>query len=189
MALTLVVEDGTGLSNSNSYVSVSEADAYNDAHIERTLWAALSTADKEAALAMATRVIDESYQFNGSKNGTSQALQWPRRDARNPDDDDTVYPVTLSYRDNEFPNDEIPKLLKNATIQLAREFVLSTGKGDTVSGFHQGVGIKKVELSEFVSVEFDKSDKRHTIPQHVMIILSKLGRPLFGNRMVQMIRA
>jgi len=186
MALTLVVEDGTGLSNSNSYVSVAGADSYNDAHVSRTAWTALSTGDKEAALAMATRVIDESYQFNGFKNSDSQALQWPRRDAPDPDQDDTVFPRSLSIRANEFNENEIPGLLEQATIELAREYVLTS---DAASGFSNGAGIKEVSIDGFTKVVFDKSDIKQSIPRQVNIILSKLGCPLFGGGTFNLVRS
>lgn len=38
MAATFVVEDGTGLSAANSYLSVADADQYNDDHNEDVLW-------------------------------------------------------------------------------------------------------------------------------------------------------
>ena len=38
MAATFVVEDGTGLSNANSYISVADADTYNDNHNADSSW-------------------------------------------------------------------------------------------------------------------------------------------------------
>jgi hypothetical protein len=185
MALTLVVEDGTGLTNSNSYVSVAEADTYNDGHVANTAWSALTTAQKEEAIVMATRVIDGEYQFNGFKKLISQALQWPRRDAKDPDRDDSVFPTTLSSRANEFPEDEIPVLLKNATIELAREYVLT---GDTASGFHEGAGIAEVEIDGFTKIVFNKTDIKATMPRHVITMLSKLGFKI-GSGSFNLVRA
>src|SRR3954453_999453 len=85
MALVLIKEDGTGLANANTYAVVADGDAYHEAHLYATAWTAGSTPNKEAALAMATRLIDEEFQFNGFRVSNAQALQWPR--ARCPDPD------------------------------------------------------------------------------------------------------
>ncbi len=75
--MALVVEDGTGLANAESYVSV----AYADQHCVRfghASWAALTETAKEVALRKATRYIDGRYRFLGRKLFEIQALQWPR---------------------------------------------------------------------------------------------------------------
>jgi hypothetical protein len=80
--VALVVEDGTGLSTAESYVSVADCSTYCTA---RGLTFATGTdANKEAALRRATAYIDGAYgaRFIGARrNGRSQALQWPRIDA------------------------------------------------------------------------------------------------------------
>jgi len=54
MALTLVKETGTGLSNANSYADAAEGDAYHEGHLYASSWTGASTGTKEAALVMAT---------------------------------------------------------------------------------------------------------------------------------------
>lgn len=75
--MSLVVENGTGLSTADSYVSVADADAYhlsmNHAH-----WTG-STSHKEAALRRATQYIDSHYRFRGWRRyPLTQRLEWPR---------------------------------------------------------------------------------------------------------------
>src|SRR6185436_4655409 len=75
----ILVEDGTGLSDANSYVSEDDADTYFDDR-GNTTWGT-STDDKEAALIHATAAIDAlyRYRFTGYKtNMRDQALEWPR---------------------------------------------------------------------------------------------------------------
>src|SRR3954469_6502800 len=93
MALVLIKEDGTGLVNANTYASVADGDAYHEAHLYATAWTAATTPNKEAALAMAARLIDEEFQFNGYRVSSSQALQWPR--SRCPDPDALRSAITL----------------------------------------------------------------------------------------------
>jgi len=78
------VEDGTGLVDSTSYVSVAEADAYFVDRVNAT-WAALANSAKQVALIKATDYIDGMFRFIGTKYTQAQALQWPRSSAYDPD--------------------------------------------------------------------------------------------------------
>lgn len=95
---TIVVEDGTGLTNSNSYISETDFEAYaSDRGI--TL-----TGDTNNLLIQAMDYI-EAQPFKGYKNTEAQALQWPRGN------------VTIDgfYIDTT----EIPQLLKDALCETA----------------------------------------------------------------------
>src|SRR5687767_14468449 len=78
MALVLIKEDGTGKVDANSYATAAEGDAYHEGHLYATVWTTATLATKEAALVMATRLIDSQYFFGGGKANDGQALQWPR---------------------------------------------------------------------------------------------------------------
>lgn len=75
--MSLIVEDGTGLSNANSYAARADADAYfalrND-----TTWSAASTTARDAALVEATSYLDLVYPWSGTILTHAQALGWPR---------------------------------------------------------------------------------------------------------------
>lgn len=73
----MIVEDGTGLTDSNSYVSVVFADDYFSTR-GVSKWEALTTTEKEQKLINATDYIDSIYQWKGKKVSTSQALRFPR---------------------------------------------------------------------------------------------------------------
>lgn len=75
--MALIVEDGTGLATAESYVSVSDADAYH-VSFGNTDWAGYSTEQKEIALRRATVYIDSNYTFAGEKYRLAQRLEWPR---------------------------------------------------------------------------------------------------------------
>lgn len=76
--MTIVVEDGTGLANADSYVSVAEADLLMSATSYNADWAALTTGEKEDLLKAATRYLDASYRWYGKAKTNTQALGWPR---------------------------------------------------------------------------------------------------------------
>ena len=75
--MALVVEDGTGLSNADSYVSVEEADAYHLLY-GNDEWATL--ANKEVLLRRASRDIDLMFgtRYQSRPFLTTQSLLWPR---------------------------------------------------------------------------------------------------------------
>ena len=78
MAFVFTVDDGTGLTGSNSYVSVSDTDDYHTGR-GNTSWTDGSTTD----------YVDKRFgsKYRGWRRSTTQALQWPRTDA----EDDAGY--------------------------------------------------------------------------------------------------
>ncbi len=184
MALTLVKEDGTGRSDANAYADVAEGDAYHEGHLYATDWTGASGAVKAAALVMATRLIDAYYQFRGFKAHEAQALQWPREFAR---DDDALSSPSLSVltpRDEYFASNIVPKLLRDATIEAAREFIKANRADDP-----DGEGLASISLTGTLSMTFDKKDRAPVIPQVAQAMLSKLGDYLKrSTRAVRLVR-
>jgi hypothetical protein len=76
--MALVVEDGTGLANADSYASVAEADAYA-VSFGRTEWTPLAvTTVKEVRLRKATQYIDLMWQWPSRPLLATQGLAFPR---------------------------------------------------------------------------------------------------------------
>lgn len=104
--MALIVEDGTGLSTAESYISVAFADTYHSVR-GNTLWATMSVNEREQALRRATDYMGQVYrlQWQGRRISSTQALDWPRYDV-----------VVDGYyiASNILPND-----LKNASAELA----------------------------------------------------------------------
>lgn len=100
--MALIIEEGTGKTDAQSYASAATLTAYALARAI-TLTAAGDTA-KEALLIRAMDYI-EQQPFKGTKNTEEQALQWPR------------YGVVIdSYYVDE---DEIPQLLIDSLCEVA----------------------------------------------------------------------
>ena len=85
--MTLIVEDGTGKTTSESYCSVAQADAYHSVRSTASTWVDFDTDAKEAALRLATDYIQQLYagRWVGRRCTDGQALDWPRYDADRPD--------------------------------------------------------------------------------------------------------
>jgi hypothetical protein len=109
----MIVEDGSGRINANSYTDVNYADAYWDAE-NNTLWANKSDDEKEVALIQASKELDRQYsrKWIGQKETRDQTLCWPRVNAVDPDG----YIWDLL----------VPQAVKNAVCELALQVVSGT---------------------------------------------------------------
>ena len=157
MALTLIKEDGTGKADANAYANAADCDAYHEGHLYATAWVAATSEQKDAALVMATRLIDAEYQFGGVKATFAQALQWPRAECRSPDDED------------ELLSNAVPKAVRDATCEQARELLIvdRTAAPD-------GEGLKYF-FDASSQKGYDKDDKRPVISGIAQSLLAKLG--------------
>jgi len=106
--MALVVEDGTGKIDSESYISVTDATTY---HAERGNSDWLLITDKEAALRKATDYMLQVYRtlWQGYRAVTDQALDWPRQSVYN-----NEYPEEIVIASN-----IVPIEIKNACSELA----------------------------------------------------------------------
>jgi hypothetical protein len=163
MALTLIKETGTGRSDANSYASVADADTYHEGHLYATAWTAATTANKEKALVMATRLIDGQFQFSGVRAVGGQALQWPRVSCLDPDADSCL----LSER--YVPSDVVPKAVSEATCEMARELLVADR---TAAPPGEGLKYQNVGTTQ---TGYDKSDTRPVISHVAQALLAKYG--------------
>jgi len=106
--MALIVEDGTGKSDAESYISVADADTYHAAQTGTTDWSGATTDNKEMALRRATRYLDSVYrlQWQGQRKLDTQVLDWPRYNVYDADDFDVDC-------------DSLPAKLEQATAEMA----------------------------------------------------------------------
>ena len=157
MALTLIKEDGTGKTDANAYANAADGDAYHEGHLYATAWTAATLANKEAALVMATRLIDGQFQFGGSKAHEEQALQWPREGCRDPDGSDVL------------ASDAVPKAVVDATCEMARELLVADRTAAPA-----GEGLKYYNTGT-TQTGYDKHDTRPVISHVAQALLAKYG--------------
>ncbi len=113
MAIQLIVEDGTGLENANTYTSIIDADSYHAA-LGRTTWAELEDDEKAAALIKATQFVDASFTWCGARMFRVQALAWPRHQGL----DSSGESILLIDRDG-WDIEGIPSAIKKAVAEAA----------------------------------------------------------------------
>ncbi len=141
MPITIV--ETVGAANANSFVSEAEMTAYCDARLNATIWT--DAAAQLPALVEATRELS-LLLYVGSRTDSTQALSWPRVYAPDPDAPwiEQIGDALLAY----FADDEVPQRVKDATCELALQFLLA-GTTDLASADpNQGVVRKKVDVLE-----------------------------------------
>jgi hypothetical protein len=170
MPLVLVKEDGTGKVDANAYANATDGDSYHDGHFYPAAWTGATSANKEKALVMATRLIDAHYQFNGRKTSVEQALQWPRDGAIDPDRSDTRLSVLSNSFGPYFESDKVPKAVADATCEMARELLIADR-----TDAPDGEGIGQLSLVGALQISFDKADRQPVISHVAQAMLAKLG--------------
>lgn len=114
--MALIVEDGTGKPDAESYISVADATAYFAAR-GNTTWAGLaSDTVREQLLRAATDYMLQAYRLRwaGMRVTATQALDWPRRYVPNRDVPNLYGPYVTYY---DF--DTVPVTIGHACAELA----------------------------------------------------------------------
>ncbi len=141
--MSLICEDGSGKSDSESYISVADASNYHTVR-GNTAWAALATdALREAALRKATDFMRQAYRsrWQGYKVNEDQALDWPRYD--------------VEVEGYAVDSDIVPTEVKNACAELA----LKASAAELNPDLTQGVLSEQVGS---ISVTYDKNSPQRT---------------------------
>ena len=151
--MSLICEDGSGKSDSESYISVADASNYHTVR-GNTAWAALTTdALREAALRKATDFMRQAYRsrWQGYKVNEDQALDWPR-----------YYVEVEGYA---VDSDIVPTEVKNACAELA----LKASAAELNPDLTQGVLSEQVGS---ISVTYDKASPQFTRYRAIDAIIS-----------------
>jgi hypothetical protein len=157
MALILTPEDGTGLAGANSYASLADLVAYLEAHLYPGTAATAVQGRREAALVMATRVINSQLEFDGTPYSAEQGTEWPRAG-------------------RELPW-VVPQRLKDATCELAIDLMNQNRLAEP-----DQQGIASLGLGQgAIDLKFDAADSKKPLPGLVRDLLAPFGR-LRGGR-------
>jgi hypothetical protein len=136
----MTVEDGTGLSDADSYADAVFADNY--LLYRNSLWAGKTEAEKNAALVIGTDYINNMFQWKGVKKTQEQALAFPREHLV----DNDGYTVC-----------GIPMKLKQAVCDAASACI----NGDTLFQTDDEKGaVVSESVSGAVSISYDVSKKK-----------------------------
>jgi len=111
--MALVVEDGTGLANADSYLSEADATSYITTRLratnaDRVAWEAATSTEAEVALRAATVWLDTTFRerWKGVRINETMSLAWPRYNVT----DEDGYALDT---------DAVPQVVKNACAEMA----------------------------------------------------------------------
>lgn len=136
MAVAIVATVGSA--SANSFITLAEAATYMESRLNGSTWETdASTDTKNRALVEATRVLS-LLPWQGTRVDTTQVLSWPRSWAPNPD-------VTW-FAWNYFETTVIPQRVKDATAELAFQFVKSGTTDVAAADSNAGVVEKTVDV-------------------------------------------
>lgn len=145
----LIVEDGTGKANAESYTSVADASAYHTAR-GNAAWAALaSDTVREQLLRKATDAMMQMFagRWAGTRVSSTQALDWPRYNVPMKDG-----PANLPYSygvASYYPSNTIPAAVARACAELA----LKAAAADLIADGEQAIIRKRVRVEGAVDTE------------------------------------
>lgn len=154
--------------SANSYATRVEGDTYHDAHLYASTWDTAEAWKKDAALIMATRLLDEQVDWYGWKYTDTQALRWPRSGVEDPDGD---------WVDE----DTLPTFLKNATAELARWLIAEDRTAEPTRA------MSRVRV-EGIEIVYDKNDRKPILPPSVVSIVRPYGKVRGYRSMVELTR-
>lgn len=174
----LNVEIGIGSSTSESYASVADADAYLAAR-GQTLWAGLSTGDKESALRRASDYMQQAYRerWAGTRASTTQALDWPRWNV-------PIMDIPGGYGSSPayYSETSVPVEVKNACIALA----LKASAGDLAPDIEPQVTSERVGPIE---VSYSPGSRQTVKYQSIDNLLAPMLKDGGSGSMVRLVRS
>ena len=161
--MALVLDATVGGANSNSYITVAEADSYFEGMLHTNVWTGMTTAEKVASLVWATRLIDNLFIWYGAKETLEQKLDFPRVGIVSRDN-----AVTIGY-DYVVGDFILPEELKNAVCELA---ILLKSTDRTLESDTKG--IKSLGVGS-IKLQFEGKEAPEEIPKSIENMLSNLG--------------
>lgn len=173
--MPLIVEDGTGLADAESYTSVADADTYFS-NRGYTLWATLSTAEKEQALRRSTDYLLQVYRlrWKGTRVNGTQALDWPRAFVEREDYEYAGLNGTTQIGGRYYyPANEVPREVANACADMA----FKAASGELAEDLGQRVVREKVDVLE---VEYDRYSPQYKRYRAIDNLLSPFLRDMGG---------
>lgn len=147
--MACAIDSTVGGASANSYSSIAAGDSYHETHLYGDDWNDADTDTKCRALQMASRLLDQWYEWHGAPVSNTQALLWPRIGVTGPNG----YLVA---------SNAIPTRIVQATAELARQLIAGDRTADSDT---EAKGIKAMSVGS-ISMEF-RSVAAKAIPDAV----------------------
>lgn len=169
MAITVIVEDGSGVSGANSYRSTIDIDEWVLTNPHDNTWVGLTQAQKNGYAVMSCRVLNEQIEWDGWQTDDEQSLDLPRSGM-------------VDCNGNSIDNDEIPSEAQNAQCELARLLAESDRTADS-----ETAGFKRIKVGS-IELEIDKSDRSPVLASSVWNQIEAFGTKRIQKGISQVVR-
>jgi hypothetical protein len=170
---TLVLEDGTGISNANAYVAAADIATILEVNpVSTTAWAALTPQQQDDYAIWASNWLDDYFDWKGYKTVPTSGLRWPRCGVWDRDG--------ILIAEN-----TIPAQLKQAVAETSVWLVNNAAAESGGTNDNLPEGIKRVK-ADVVEIEFFKSGSANSqtgsnlLPDNIRFLLMALGKPIVG---------
>lgn len=167
--MAIAFDTTIGGASATSYASRATADDFIALNKHETVWASATDAQKENALMRATLILDDNVVWYGSMANSNQALQWPRLGV-------------FDKYGNEIDFKIIPTWLRYATAELARNLHSEDRDADPDT-----LGVSSLSVRS-LSMNIDKSDRRHVLPGSVIRMVKFYGRVQRAGGTIRLVR-
>lgn len=182
MAVTLVLEDGTGIATANAYIDATEADTILCVNpTAYATWSALTPAEMDTYLVWASNWLDDYIDWKGYKTVETSGMRWPRCGVYNRDS------ILI-------PEDVLPDQLKQAVAETAvwligNQAAASGGTNDNLPEGIKRVKADVVEIEFFDNAASDSQSGSNLLPDNISFLVRALGKPIVGRtRFVNAVR-
>lgn len=152
--MTLLLEDGTGISDADAYVDVVDVDSYAT-NYGKTGWSVLATPEKEVHIRRATQFIDNKYPFPGVPLTSTQGLFFPVQELR--------------IRGHSVEG--LPRQLLDAVCELS---IISVTTDLVNSVASRAYTYRKVEVGDVKKTERFESENNQSVFRSVELLLSPI---------------
>lgn len=161
----LIIEDGTGKTDAQSYASADDVRAFAAARgLSVPSNDPAGTTQIENALVAAVDYLETQVCYQGKKTSSLQALEWPRKG---------VY-----FDDEAYPDNAIPRNLKTAQIRLAFEVLSGRDLMPTISGTAEDFVVKE----KVGPIETEYADPTKFSGMATFTAVDSLLAPLLGDK-------
>jgi hypothetical protein len=147
--VAVVITATVGSASANSFVTLAEAATYMEGRLNSDSWDDAVTDSQNRALVEATREISSQNGWVGNRVDDTQALSWPREWAPDPDSSVGWY----------YENTEVPQRVKDATMELAFQFLVAGTTDIAALDSTLNVRVKTVDV---LTTEYFEPNQRIT---------------------------
>jgi hypothetical protein len=147
--VAVVITATVGSASANSFVTLAEAATYMEGRLNSDSWDDAVTDSQNRALVEATREISSQNGWVGNRVDDTQSLSWPREWAPDPDSSSGWY----------YENTEVPQRVKDATMELAFQFLVAGTTDIAALDSTLNVRVKTVDV---LTTEYFEPNQRIT---------------------------